>query len=150
MFDERVINALLLTGLGAAGTALGGLIVVAQPKMQFKRLGYLQASRVNLVCEQAECAYRKSVRTPHDNLTGHTAEGLRCQRRAVFIAKASDTASHNGRRQGLAHAEHLMRRVPAGTVTPRRPCIRHVYLGLSKMPARRFYPRFASCNPWTR
>ena len=40
--NEKVINALLLTGLGAMGTALGGLIVVLQPKMQFKRLGYLQ------------------------------------------------------------------------------------------------------------
>lgn len=44
LMDERVWHALLLTGMGAAGTALGGLMVVAQPKMQFKRLGYLQAS----------------------------------------------------------------------------------------------------------
>jgi hypothetical protein len=42
MINERVVHALLLTSLGAAGTALGGLMVVLQPKMQFKRLGYLQ------------------------------------------------------------------------------------------------------------
>ncbi|GLC38647.1 hypothetical protein PLESTB_000456100 [Pleodorina starrii] len=49
MIDERVWNALLLTGLGAAGTALGGLMVVAQPKMQFKRLGYLQGLAAGLM-----------------------------------------------------------------------------------------------------
>ncbi|EFJ42807.1 hypothetical protein VOLCADRAFT_66570 [Volvox carteri f. nagariensis] len=49
MIDERVLNALLLTGLGAAGTALGGLIVVLQPKMQFKRLGYLQGLAAGLM-----------------------------------------------------------------------------------------------------
>lgn len=36
------MTALLLTAMGAAGTALGGLMVVAQPKMDFKRLGVLQ------------------------------------------------------------------------------------------------------------
>ncbi|GLI69798.1 hypothetical protein VaNZ11_014499 [Volvox africanus] len=49
MIDERVWHALLLTGLGAAGTALGGLMVVAQPKMQFKRLGYLQGLAAGLM-----------------------------------------------------------------------------------------------------
>ena len=38
-----VRTALLLTMLGAAGTALGGLIVVAQPDMSLSRLGLLQA-----------------------------------------------------------------------------------------------------------
>eukprot|EP00198_Chlamydomonas_reinhardtii_P002530 XP_001691866.1 ZIP family transporter [Chlamydomonas reinhardtii] len=47
--NEKVINALLLTGLGAMGTALGGLIVVLQPKMQFKRLGYLQGLAAGLM-----------------------------------------------------------------------------------------------------
>ena len=42
MIDERVITALLFTGLGAAGTALGGLLVVLQPKMSFVKLGVLQ------------------------------------------------------------------------------------------------------------
>ncbi|KAG2487893.1 hypothetical protein HYH03_013475 [Edaphochlamys debaryana] len=49
MLDERVIHALMLTALGAAGTALGGLIVVIQPKMQFKRLGYLQGLAAGLM-----------------------------------------------------------------------------------------------------
>ncbi|GFR40486.1 hypothetical protein Agub_g1053 [Astrephomene gubernaculifera] len=49
MIDERVMRALLLTGLGAAGTALGGLMVVAQPKMQFKRLGLLQGLAAGLM-----------------------------------------------------------------------------------------------------
>lgn len=49
MMDERVWHALLLTGMGAAGTALGGLMVVAQPKMQFKRLGYLQGLAAGLM-----------------------------------------------------------------------------------------------------
>lgn len=39
------MTALLLTAMGAAGTALGGLMVVAQPKMDFKRLGVLQVGR---------------------------------------------------------------------------------------------------------
>lgn len=38
------MTALLLTAMGAAGTALGGLMVVAQPKMDFKRLGVLQVA----------------------------------------------------------------------------------------------------------
>ena len=38
-----VRTALLLTMLGAAGTSLGGLIVVAQPDMSLSRLGLLQA-----------------------------------------------------------------------------------------------------------
>ena len=38
-----VKTALLLTMLGACGTALGGLIVVAQPDMSLSRLGLLQA-----------------------------------------------------------------------------------------------------------
>lgn len=33
---------LMLTLLGAAGTGLGGLLVVLQPHMNFKRLGALQ------------------------------------------------------------------------------------------------------------
>uniref|UniRef100_A0A7S0YJY1 Uncharacterized protein n=1 Tax=Polytomella parva TaxID=51329 RepID=A0A7S0YJY1_9CHLO len=39
---ENVRLALLLTFLGALGTTLGGLIVVIQPLMDFKRLGHLQ------------------------------------------------------------------------------------------------------------
>lgn len=39
---SSVEQALLLTLLGAAGTALGGLLVVIQPTMSFKRLGMLQ------------------------------------------------------------------------------------------------------------
>ena len=35
-------QALLLTCMGAAGTALGGLLVVVQPKMNFRRLGVMQ------------------------------------------------------------------------------------------------------------
>ena len=38
-------TALLLTCMGACGTALGGLVVVAQPDMSFARLGLLQVSR---------------------------------------------------------------------------------------------------------
>jgi ZIP family zinc transporter len=37
-----VRTALLLTCMGACGTALGGLIVVAQPDMSYRRLGLLQ------------------------------------------------------------------------------------------------------------
>jgi hypothetical protein len=37
---------LMLTLLGAAGTGLGGLLVVIQPHMNFKRLGALQVSAV--------------------------------------------------------------------------------------------------------
>ena len=40
-----VKTALLLTMLGACGTALGGLIVVAQPDMSLSRLGLLQARK---------------------------------------------------------------------------------------------------------
>jgi len=42
MVDGHVQTALLLTCMGACGTALGGLIVVAQPDMSFARLGLLQ------------------------------------------------------------------------------------------------------------
>jgi ZIP family zinc transporter len=41
----HVLQALLLTFMGAAGTALGGLMVVVQPRMQFQRLGALQVWR---------------------------------------------------------------------------------------------------------
>lgn len=37
-----MLQALLLTLLGAAGTGIGGLVVVIQPCMGFKRLGALQ------------------------------------------------------------------------------------------------------------
>lgn len=40
----HVLQALGLTFLGAAGTGLGGLMVIAQPQMDFKRLGILQVS----------------------------------------------------------------------------------------------------------
>lgn len=43
--SSSVGQALLLTLLGAAGTALGGLLVVVQPTMSFKRLGMLQVGR---------------------------------------------------------------------------------------------------------
>jgi len=39
-------NALALTCLGAAGTALGGVLVCLQPKMDFQRLGLLQVSNM--------------------------------------------------------------------------------------------------------
>jgi hypothetical protein len=35
-------RALSLTFLGAAGTALGGFLVIVQPRMDFKKLGALQ------------------------------------------------------------------------------------------------------------
>lgn len=41
-----VVVALVLTGLGALGTALGGLLVVLQPNLSFKRLGALQVGIV--------------------------------------------------------------------------------------------------------
>ena len=44
-----VKTALLLTMLGACGTALGGLIVVAQPDMSLSRLGLLQVPRTRLL-----------------------------------------------------------------------------------------------------
>ena len=40
--DPKVLTALLLTSMGAGGTALGALLVVLHPKMQFKRLGIFQ------------------------------------------------------------------------------------------------------------
>jgi len=42
MHHTSVGSALALTSMGAAGTALGGLLVVAQPQMSFRRLGALQ------------------------------------------------------------------------------------------------------------
>ncbi len=45
MVGGHVYTALLLTCMGACGTALGGLVVVAQPDMSFARLGLLQVSR---------------------------------------------------------------------------------------------------------
>jgi hypothetical protein len=42
-----VVVALVLTGLGALGTALGGLLVVLQPNMSFKRLGAVQVGHQN-------------------------------------------------------------------------------------------------------
>lgn len=47
--DSKVGTALLLTSLGAVGTTLGGLLVVAQPQMDFKRLGYLQGLAAGLM-----------------------------------------------------------------------------------------------------
>ncbi|GMH37487.1 hypothetical protein BSKO_05360 [Bryopsis sp. KO-2023] len=45
----NVTIALVLTSLGAAGTALGGLLVVAQPDMSFRRLGLLQGLAAGLM-----------------------------------------------------------------------------------------------------
>jgi zinc transporter ZupT len=39
---SSVATALFLTGLGALGTAIGGLLVVVHPQMSFARLGLLQ------------------------------------------------------------------------------------------------------------
>uniref|UniRef100_A0A383VEI4 Uncharacterized protein n=1 Tax=Tetradesmus obliquus TaxID=3088 RepID=A0A383VEI4_TETOB len=44
-----VVVALVLTGLGALGTALGGLLVVLQPNLSFKRLGALQGLAAGLM-----------------------------------------------------------------------------------------------------
>eukprot|EP00882_Tetradesmus_deserticola_P013781 GHRQ01014635.1.p1 GENE.GHRQ01014635.1~~GHRQ01014635.1.p1 ORF type:complete len:200 (+),score=47.09 GHRQ01014635.1:222-821(+) len=44
-----VVIALVLTGLGALGTALGGLLVVLQPSLSFKRLGALQGLAAGLM-----------------------------------------------------------------------------------------------------
>ncbi|KAJ9506049.1 hypothetical protein QJQ45_016645 [Haematococcus lacustris] len=49
LFDPRVWTALCLTSLGAAGTGLGGLLVVVQPKFDFKKLGYLQGLAAGLM-----------------------------------------------------------------------------------------------------
>jgi hypothetical protein len=49
-----VRTALLLTMLGAAGTALGGLIVVAQPDMSLSRLGVLQARGARAFCRHLQ------------------------------------------------------------------------------------------------
>lgn len=54
--DPRVSDALLLTGLGALGTGLGGLLVVIQPHFNFKQLGYLQVRRMDLVLLSASLA----------------------------------------------------------------------------------------------
>eukprot|EP00798_Chlamydomonas_sp_ICE-L_P008617 gene8617-34060_t len=47
--DEKVVSALLLTSMGAAGTALGALLVVLHPKMEFSRLGFLQGLAAGLM-----------------------------------------------------------------------------------------------------
>lgn len=39
-----MLQPLLLTLLGAFGTGLGGIMVVLQPQMNYKRLGALQVS----------------------------------------------------------------------------------------------------------
>jgi zinc transporter ZupT len=49
MVDPKVITALILTCLGAAGTSLGAFIVVLHPKMQFKRLGVFQGLAAGLM-----------------------------------------------------------------------------------------------------
>ena len=41
-----LLQPLLLTMLGAAGTGLGGLLVVLQPQMSFVRLGALQVCQI--------------------------------------------------------------------------------------------------------
>ena len=42
LMEAKVQTALLLTFMGACGTALGAFMVVLHPKMQFKRLGLFQ------------------------------------------------------------------------------------------------------------
>lgn len=50
---QTMLQPLLLTLLGAAGTGLGGLLVVLQPQMCFKRLGALQVGAAWVVsCKQ--------------------------------------------------------------------------------------------------
>eukprot|EP00879_Flechtneria_rotunda_P017993 GHRR01018857.1.p1 GENE.GHRR01018857.1~~GHRR01018857.1.p1 ORF type:complete len:329 (+),score=111.59 GHRR01018857.1:960-1946(+) len=46
---SSVFQALLLTMMGAAGTALGGLLVIAQPTMNFRKLGALQGLAAGLM-----------------------------------------------------------------------------------------------------
>lgn len=40
-----MLQPLLLTLLGAAGTGIGGMMVVLQPQLSWRRLGALQVSR---------------------------------------------------------------------------------------------------------
>ncbi len=49
MEAATVGTALALTMMGAAGTGLGGLMVVIQPNMSFKRLGILQVGSASAV-----------------------------------------------------------------------------------------------------
>lgn len=49
MAAASTLHALALTSMGAAGTALGGVLVCLQPKMDFQRLGLLQVSNNNQV-----------------------------------------------------------------------------------------------------
>lgn len=44
---SSVGTALLLTLMGAAGTAIGGILVVIQPSMSYKKLGALQVMQVS-------------------------------------------------------------------------------------------------------
>jgi len=47
--DPKVQTALLLTSMGAMGTALGAFMVVLHPKMEFKRLGLFQGLAAGLM-----------------------------------------------------------------------------------------------------
>jgi ZIP family zinc transporter len=49
MVAATVGTALALTMMGAAGTGLGGLMVIIQPNMSFKRLGVLQVGPAGCV-----------------------------------------------------------------------------------------------------
>lgn len=49
MAAASTLHALALTSLGAAGTALGGVLVCLQPKMDFERLGLLQGLAAGLM-----------------------------------------------------------------------------------------------------
>lgn len=60
MSQASMLQPLLLTLLGAAGTGFGGLMVVLQPHMNFRRLGALQvrcgAVSAAATMAQSECA----------------------------------------------------------------------------------------------
>jgi hypothetical protein len=127
MMDPNVWMALLLTSMGAAGTSLGALLVVIQPKMNFETLGLLQVRCMNararalrrrrrgrrqrmVPCTRVHCC--TPSRAPRSAITAqggrhevHAAHGGRHRLRARVHAPhrtRADTRMAVRRPQGLA------------------------------------------------
>jgi hypothetical protein len=89
-----VAIALVLTGLGALGTALGGLLVVIQPNLSFKRLGAIQvgvqhmsAAATHLHSRPEQCLRRHKLKL---QIIGSKDQAL------LVLAVPFDTASTMG------------------------------------------------------
>lgn len=126
-----MLQPLLLTLLGAAGTGLGGLMVVLQPQMNYRRLGALQVSYCSVLSSVADAALQTAeCQPPADAGAAHTCktrgrgqvDGLYARISSISndsLAPPQDCWSHKQHelRQHLCHVDPLVMQTERGGAT---------------------------------